>query len=582
MFAQRWTKLSVTSLSHIKFLCPSQSPSSYSSVARSLSTLTTSSSRTLHAPAVAALKTPTIHSHPFSSSPSPNPTPPSSSTVIDFQNTKSIFESKSFSELIRGYVVFKTCEFPFLVSNAQTLITTSYKYLGKSLTDFVLKLSFFSHFCAGETTEGIKPVIHQFDKNGIGSILDYAAEADFEELPELSIEEKKIQVRTYDYMNEALCDKRTEVFAKCLRSAHEVKGNRSNAFVAIKCTALTDPKLLEKMSIAVRELRNLFNRFDSDNSGYITLDEFKQQYEAIFTNSSNFDEIFQQLDTDKDGKVDYVGWSNIITIEDLRNVTQNCRVKGPLFNATFTDEERDMLLKMRSRVNYLAELASDMNVQMMIDAEHTYFQPAIDNIAYTLMNRYNKNKAVIFTTYQMYLNDSMSRLLTDLHRAHEGNYYFSTKIVRGAYLELEQKRAEEMGYPNPIQPNKEATDENYNNAIKELLLRMKNGSKVELMVASHNQNSIETTVNLMKEFSIPASGSVHFAQLMGMADHLTYGLGHNGYKAYKYVPYGLVEEVMPYLTRRAQENSGMLGGAKNELMMLRKEIKRRLFGIDGK
>jgi proline dehydrogenase len=495
--------------------------------------------------------------------------------IIDFDDTKTSFESKSLSDLIRGYVVFKTCEFPFLVSHSQQLITTSYKYLGTTLTDFILKLSFFKHFCAGETTEDIKPVIEQFNLNGIGSILDYAAEADFEELPNLTPEEKKIQVRTYDYKNEALCDQRTEVFIKCLKSAHEVKGNRSNAFVAIKCTALTDPKLLEKMSIAVTELRNLFHRFDRDGSGYITLDEFKSQYEMIFTNSQNFDQVFQQLDTDQDGKVDYVGWSNILTIEDLRNMTQNCRVQGPLFNATFTDEERDLLLKMRGRVNKLAELASSMNVQMLIDAEHTYFQPAIDNIAYTLMNRYNKDKAVIYTTYQMYLVDSMSRMLTDLHRASSGNYYFATKVVRGAYLELEQKRAKEMGYADPIRPNKEATDESYNQAIKELLTRIKEGGKVEMMVASHNQNSIETTVQLMDEYGIPSHGPVHFAQLMGMADHLTFGLGKGKYKAYKYVPYGLVEEVMPYLTRRAQENSGMLGGAKNELKMLRKEIGRR-------
>jgi proline dehydrogenase len=495
--------------------------------------------------------------------------------IIDFDDTKSSFESKSLTDLFRGYLVFKTCEFPFLVSNSQQMITTSYKYLGKPLPDFVLKSTFFKHFCAGETTEDIKPVIDQFNSNGIGSILDYAAEADFEELPDLSPEEKKIQVRTYDYKNEALCDKRTEIFIKCLKSAHEVKGNRSNAFVAIKCTALTDPKLLEKMSIAVTEIRNLFHRFDRDGSGYITLEEFKQQYETIFTNSQNFDEIFQQLDTDQDGKVDYVGWSNVITIEDLKNMTQNCRVQGPLFKATFTEEERDLLLKMRGRVNRLAELASSMNVQMLIDAEHTYFQPAIDNIAYTLMNKYNRDKAVIYTTYQMYLNDSMSRLLTDLHRASQGKYYFATKVVRGAYLELEQKRAQEMGYPNPIRPNKEATDESYNQAINELLTRIKDGGKVEMMVASHNQHSIETTVKLMDQYGIPSHGPVHFAQLMGMADHLTFGLGKGKYKAYKYVPYGLVEEVMPYLTRRAQENSGMLGGAKNELKMLRKEIKRR-------
>ena len=512
--------------------------------------------------------------------------------LIDFNDTKITFQSKSFSELLRGYFVFQICTIPFLVSNSEKLIKTSYNLLGKTLTDFSLKLSFFSHFCAGRNTEEIGIVIKEFEKNGIGSILDYAAEADIEEEEgsgggggsdkkgikhETSDEQKKVQVRTYDYKNEALCDQRTKVFEDCLISAHKVKGNRSNAFVAIKCTALTDPQLLEKMSITVIELRNLFHKFDVDGSGYITLDEFKTQYESIFSNSDSLNDVFNQLDTNKDGKVDYIAWSNTITIEDLKNLTKHCKVQGPLFKATFTDEEREMLLKMRGRVNYLAELASKKDVQMMIDAEHTYFQPAIDNIAYTLMHKYNKEKAVIFSTYQMYLNDSMGRLVTDLNRAKIGNYFFAAKIVRGAYLELEKKRALDLKYPNPIQPNKAETDKNYNNAINEILKRISEGSKIELMIASHNQNSIEKTVELMNQYQIsPQNGPIHFAQLMGMADYLTYGLGRNGYKAYKYVPYGEIKEVMPYLTRRAQENSGMMGGAHNEINMLTKEIKRRL------
>lgn len=507
-----------------------------------------------------------------------------SNKLINFNDTKSTFESKSFFELIKGYIVYKTCTYPILVKYSEKLIRTSYKLLGTTLTDFILKLTFFSQFCAGENEIKIEPTIKKFNQFGIGSILDYAAEADLDEEEEkakkkiqVSEEQKKVQVRTYNYKNEELCEERAEIFRRCLVAAHNVKGDRSNAFVAIKCTALTDPLLLEKMSITVVELRNLFHRFDVDGSGYITLDEFKTQYEAIFSNSDNINDVFSKLDRNNDGKVDYIAWSNTIQIENLKDLTKHCKVQGPLFRATFTDEERELLLKMRKRVNLLAELAVEKDVQMMIDAEHTYFQPAIDNIAYTLMNKYNKNKAVIFSTYQMYLNDSMGRLITDLNRAKNGNYYFAAKLVRGAYLELEKKRAIDQNYPNPIHATKSDTDDNYNNGINEVLRRISEGSKIELMIASHNQGSIEKTVELMDQYKIsPKDGPIHFAQLMGMSDHLTYGLGKKGYKAYKYVPYGAVKEVMPYLIRRAQENSGMMGGAHNELKMLKAEIKRRL------
>eukprot|EP00602_Paraphysomonas_sp_CaronLab_P000983 CAMPEP_0185031832 /NCGR_PEP_ID=MMETSP1103-20130426/19489_1 /TAXON_ID=36769 /ORGANISM="Paraphysomonas bandaiensis, Strain Caron Lab Isolate" /LENGTH=478 /DNA_ID=CAMNT_0027567485 /DNA_START=238 /DNA_END=1675 /DNA_ORIENTATION=- len=465
---------------------------------------------------------------------------------------------------------------------SEDLIRYSYKILGNTITDTVLKYSYFNHFCAGEDAVTIRPAIQSFDRDGVGSILDYAAEADINEdtmetIKGLTEEQRDITVRTYDYKNEELCDKRMSTFADCLRSANAVKGYSTNGFVAIKCTALTDPQLLEKMSITVTELRNLFNKFDIDGSGFITKDEFQKQYERYFSGSgANIEEVFKMLDTDDDGMVDYVAWSNRITIEDLYKLTFHCKVKGPLFKATFTNEEREMLTRMRSRLNTLAELASEMDVHMMIDAEHTYFQPAIDNIAYTLMNTYNKKKAVIFTTYQMYLVDSMGRLMTDLKRAELGDYYFAAKLVRGAYMELERKRAEEMGYKDPIQPSKQATDDNYNEGVAEVLRRIRDGKKAELMIASHNQPSVENTVRVMSEYGIPNDGPVHFAQLMGMADHLTYGLGKQKYKAYKYVPYGQVKEVMPYLTRRAKENSGMLGGAKLEIQMFRTEILRRL------
>jgi proline dehydrogenase len=270
----------------------------------------------------------------------------------------------------------------------------SYNVFGDTITDAFLKRTFFGHFCAGEDTNDIHPVIERFDKNGIGSILDYAAESDITEdtmelLGELTEEERDIKVRTYNYLNEALCDSRAETFASCLRSANAVKGANTNGFVAVKCTALTNPKLLEKMSTTVVELRNLFLKFDKDETGFVTKEHFRQQFDLYFTSGEEKDveDIFDSIDTGKDGMMDYIEWSNTITVEDLYVLTSRCKSQGPLFNATFSMAERELLLAMRDRIEKLANLAYEMGVHMMLDAEHTYFQPAIDNIAFTLMKK---------------------------------------------------------------------------------------------------------------------------------------------------------------------------------------------------
>ena len=214
---------------------------------------------------------------------------------------------------------------------------------------------------------------------------------------------------------------------------------------------------------------------------------------------------------------------------------------------------------------------------MMVDAEHTYFQPAIDNVVITLMKEFNTQKPVIFSTYQMYLVDSEWRLHTDLIRAQQGNYYFAAKLVRGAYMELERHNAKLYHYEDPIHATKEDTDNNYNRNVEKVVKLMAQGEKIEMMIASHNQESVENTLRYAKENGLANDAPIHFAQLMGMADNLTFLLGEQKYKAYKYVPYGGVKEVMPYLVRRAKENSGLMGGAKAEINMLSAEIKRRIF-----
>lgn len=234
---------------------------------------------------------------------------------------------------------------------------------------------------------------------------------------------------------------------------------------------------------------------------------------------------------------------------------------------------------MYQRVEKIADYAAKKQVRLMIDAEQTYFQPAIDHIVLDLQRRYNKEFPTIFNTYQCYLKDCFPRVQNDLVRAHREGYYFAAKIVRGAYLIMERKRAEKMGYEDPIQPTLEDTHKNYH---KVLDLVLQNNHLANILVASHNQESIEYAIRKMDLRNIDRKdGGVYFGQLLGMADNLTFNLGRNGYKAYKYVPYGPVQEVVPYLIRRAQENSNILGGAQKERKMIGKELARRFLSVFG-
>eukprot|EP00600_Ochromonadales_sp_CCMP1393_P010437 CAMPEP_0174957234 /NCGR_PEP_ID=MMETSP0004_2-20121128/1963_1 /TAXON_ID=420556 /ORGANISM="Ochromonas sp., Strain CCMP1393" /LENGTH=430 /DNA_ID=CAMNT_0016205329 /DNA_START=293 /DNA_END=1585 /DNA_ORIENTATION=+ len=427
----------------------------------------------------------------------------------------------------------------------------------------------------------MKPTIDRLENAGIGSILDYAAEADIveDDIRPLDEDETKIKSRVYDYHDEELCDIRAKVFESCIRSAHALQQGQSTAdgFAAIKLTALGNPLLLERISTAIVEIRNLFLKFDTNKSGFVTREEFRSQYEIYFTSADmSVDEIFESMDGDHDDRIDYVEWSNSVTIEQLHNITAHCINEGPLAKATLTEEERQLLADMRKRINLLADIADELDVKLMVDAEHTYFQPAIDNIVLELMKKYNRQRPLIFGTYQMYLTDSYRRLLDDTVRAEKAGYHFAAKLVRGAYMELERNRAKELGIDSPIQPTKEDTHRNYNEGMCYLIDLMAEGKNVQLMIASHNQTSIELCLQRTDHYGLGPEANIYFGQLLGMADHLTYALGNAKYRAYKYVPYGKVKEVMPYLIRRAQENSDMLGGVGVELRMLEKEITRRL------
>jgi proline dehydrogenase len=227
------------------------------------------------------------------------------------------------------------------------------------------------------------------------------------------------------------------------------------------------------------------------------------------------------------------------------------------------------------RVNRICKEAFDASVPVFIDAEESWIQDVIDRITHEMMLKYNQEKAIVFNTIQMYRHDRLEFLKQSISWAKTENIQYGVKLVRGAYMEKERKRAEEKGYPSPIQPNKETCDSDYNQAL-EFLLDPQSFSQMALCAGSHNENSAAYLASLIKKNGInPSDKRIYFAQLLGMSDHISYTLASEGFNVAKYVPYGPVEEVIPYLFRRADENTSVKGQTGRELNLIKEEIKRR-------
>tara|TARA_R110002096_G_scaffold71489_4_gene170733 strand:+ start:2611 stop:3774 length:1164 start_codon:yes stop_codon:yes gene_type:complete len=237
-----------------------------------------------------------------------------------------------------------------------------------------------------------------------------------------------------------------------------------------------------------------------------------------------------------------------------------------------TQKEQDEWSRVEARFHKVCKLAVEKDVPLLIDAEESWMQKAADELIEELMEIYNTKKAIVFNTLQMYRHDRFN-YLKDLHKkAQEKDFYVGLKVVRGAYMEKERERAEEKGYPSPICINKKATDENYDAATKYMM----ESSKMALFVGTHNEDSSYLVMELAKQFNIQENDyRLWFGQLFGMSDHISYNLANEGYNVAKYLPFGPVRDVMPYLIRRAEENTSVAGQTSRELNLLKSERKRR-------
>ncbi len=238
-----------------------------------------------------------------------------------------------------------------------------------------------------------------------------------------------------------------------------------------------------------------------------------------------------------------------------------------------TSSEKEEWQRVRNRYEEVCKMAYDNKVILMIDAEESWMQDAVDHLVNEMMEKYNKEKAYIWNTIQMYRTGRLEYMAQDLERAKSKNYFLGYKFVRGAYMEKERERAAEKNYPDPIQPTKEATDDNYNAAVDFVL---ENLDRVAAFFGTHNEKSTELAIDKMKTLGLAHDDErLHFGQLYGMSDNITYWLGENKYNACKYLPYGPVKDVVPYLTRRAQENTSVAGQTGRELSLIQKELERR-------
>lgn len=238
-----------------------------------------------------------------------------------------------------------------------------------------------------------------------------------------------------------------------------------------------------------------------------------------------------------------------------------------------TPEEQVEWNRVVERFDIVCKTAHEKDVALLIDGEESWMQDAADDLVTDMMRKYNKEKAIVFNTLQLYRWDRLDYLKKLHNIAKTENFHIGMKLVRGAYMEKENKRAEEKGYPTPICSSKEATDVNYDTTV---IYMMENLEKMSIFAGTHNEESSYKLMDLMQKMNIAKNDNrIWFGQLYGMSDNISYNLAQNGYNVAKYLPFGPVRDVMPYLIRRAEENTSVAGQTSRELNLIKSERERR-------
>jgi proline dehydrogenase len=247
--------------------------------------------------------------------------------------------------------------------------------------------------------------------------------------------------------------------------------------------------------------------------------------------------------------------------------------EGKVHTEVLAPKELEEWDRVLIRMHKICSTAAEKNVGVLIDAEETWIQDPVDALSKQMMAKYNASRAVVYNTIQLYRHDRLQFLKDSYQAAENGGFILGSKLVRGAYMEKERRRAEELNYRSPIQPNKPATDRDYNQAV---VFCIEHIERIAMIVASHNEDSNLLTTKILAEKNLPLHHDhIHFSQLYGMSDNISFNLAKAGCAVSKYLPFGPIDDVIPYLMRRAQENSSVAGQTGRELALIKKELTRR-------
>lgn len=552
---------------------------------------------------------------------------------LSFEDHGAAFKSKTTWEVLRALMVFQVCGINVVVDNNEKLMKLGQTVLGKKLFGHLMKHTFYGQFVAGEDTVGISPVINRMRTFGVKSILDYSVEeditqeeaeeremdscksnADFndanfgevrttqdkefgEEIqrfqPHKEFGDRRVGVtgaRTFFYQGEATCERNTDIFLRCIETVATT--THTTGFAAIKLTALGRPQLLLQLSEVIVRARKYHEEVTGAKGPVIESHTDPEIFEqslkeaGVEVEKPAVQDWLENMTYDKQGLINLFDWGGLldtnILLQDMFKVPnlKTGRME-PLISA-LTDEEEEQFKNMLRRMHTVFQRAKELDIRVMVDAEQTYFQPAISRLSLEMMKKYNTEKAIVFNTYQCYLKEAHRNLIDDIEQANRQNFFFGAKLVRGAYMEQERSRAEALSYADPINEDFDATSDMYHKCLTECMNRIRDlksqgqAKRVGIMVASHNEDTIRFAIKMMEELNIkPEDKVICFGQLLGMCDQLSFPLGQAGYSVYKYVPYGPVNEVLPYLSRRAHENKGILVKLQKEKKLLRRELKDR-------
>ncbi len=238
-----------------------------------------------------------------------------------------------------------------------------------------------------------------------------------------------------------------------------------------------------------------------------------------------------------------------------------------------TAAEKEEWHRVRHRMMRICETAAEKKIGVLVDAEETWIQDPVDALTILMMDTFNKNRCVVYNTIQHYRHDRLQFLKDSYAAAVERDFVLGAKLVRGAYMEKERRRASEKKYPSPIQPDKESSDEDYNAGVEFCIEHL---DRISLIVASHNEHSNLYATQLLHQKGLSLNHPhIHWSQLYGMSDNITFNLAKAGCSVSKYLPFGPIKDVIPYLMRRAQENSSVKGQTGRELGLIKKELERR-------